>query len=131
MMTESALKNPHTMATKAVQKNPELFLDELDVGVTEMIVVMVCRMWDVNTITGCYLSTDFVVSDVKGNIMHCTTKGNIAHNFIRLKEGGIYPVKNFAVQPNKDEFCILKINAFMLEFDGATTVRKAFIKADG
>ncbi|GKB10344.1 ribonuclease H-like domain-containing protein [Tanacetum coccineum] len=131
MVTESALKNPHTMPAEAVQKNPELFLDELDVGVTEMIVVMVCRMWDVNTITGRYLSTDFVVSDVKGNIMHCTTKGNIAHNFIRLKEGGIYPVKNFAVQPNKDEFCILKIDAFMLEFDGATTVRKAFVKADG
>ncbi|GJX05718.1 ribonuclease H-like domain-containing protein [Tanacetum coccineum] len=106
MVTESSLKNPHTMPTEAVQKNPELFLDELDVGVTETIVVM-------------------------GNIMHCTMKGNIAHNFIRLKKGGIYPVKNFAVQPNKDEFCILKNDAFMLEFDGATTVRKAFVKADG
>ncbi|GKC21390.1 ribonuclease H-like domain-containing protein [Tanacetum coccineum] len=88
----------HNMATEAVINNTELFLDELDVGVSGTIVVMVCRMWDVNVVTGCYLSTDFVVSDVK---------------------------------PNKDEFGIIENDTFMLEFEGATTVRKAFVKYDG
>jgi hypothetical protein len=45
--------------------NRLLFLDDLDVGVTGIILVMVCRMWDVNATTGRYLSTDFVVSDSK------------------------------------------------------------------
>ncbi|GKC97478.1 probable transcription factor PosF21, partial [Tanacetum coccineum] len=38
-------------------------LDELEVDVTGMIVMMIGRVWDVNAITGRYLSTDFVVSD--------------------------------------------------------------------
>nr|GEW91680.1 hypothetical protein [Tanacetum cinerariifolium] len=53
-----------------------------------------------------------------GNMIHCTTKSNVAHNFLRLKEGGIYTVKNFVVLPNKDEFRIFKPHMFMLEFDG-------------
>ncbi|GKB18162.1 replication protein A 70 kDa DNA-binding subunit C-like protein [Tanacetum coccineum] len=91
-------ESKHNMATEAVINNTELFLDELYVGVSGTIVVMVCRMWDVNVVTGCYLSTDFVVSDVK---------------------------------PNKDEFGIIENDTFMLEFEGATTVRKAFVKYDG
>ncbi|GJU69834.1 hypothetical protein Tco_1256093 [Tanacetum coccineum] len=92
--TESAQKNPDTIPNEVVQKNPELFLDELNVGVTGTIVLMFCRIWDVNTVTG----PDFVVSDGK---------------------------------PNKYEYRILKNDAFMLEFDGATTVRKSFVNTDG
>ncbi|KAL6525939.1 hypothetical protein OROHE_015463 [Orobanche hederae] len=91
-----------------------LYLDELKVDVTGTIVVMICRIWDVNAVSGRYLSTDFVVSDSKGNAIHCTAKGTISHNFIRLKEGGIYSIKNFVVLPNKDEYRIRKDDNFML-----------------
>ncbi|GJS15441.1 DNA helicase PIF1, ATP-dependent [Tanacetum coccineum] len=117
------------LATKVVensessQKAP-LFLDQLEVDVTRTIVVMIGRIWDVNAITDRYLSTDFVVSDSKGNMIHCSAKSNVAHNFLRMKEGGIYVVKNFVVVPNKDEFRIFKQDMFMLEFDGKTTARK-------
>ncbi|GJY79423.1 putative reverse transcriptase domain-containing protein [Tanacetum coccineum] len=72
-----------------------------------------------------------VLKDIfNGNLMHCTTRGNIAHNFLWLKEGAIYSVKNFNVQSNKDEFRVMRFADFMLEFDGETTVRKAFVKTD-
>ncbi|GJS16021.1 putative reverse transcriptase domain-containing protein [Tanacetum coccineum] len=84
-------------------------------------------VWDVNAVTGRYLSTNFVVSDSQGNMIHYTAKESIAHNFLRLKEGGIYSIKNFVVLPNKDEFWILKHDTIMLEFDGETTVWKVSI----
>ncbi|GJZ08211.1 DNA helicase PIF1, ATP-dependent [Tanacetum coccineum] len=116
-------------ATKVVEKSEPsqqapLFLDQLEVDVTGTIVVMIGRIWDVNTITGRYLSTDFVVSDYKGNMIHCSAKSNVAHNFLRMKEGGIYAVKKIVVVPNKDEYRRSKQDMFMLEFDGETTVRK-------
>nr|GEY36748.1 hypothetical protein [Tanacetum cinerariifolium]GEY36764.1 hypothetical protein [Tanacetum cinerariifolium] len=97
------------LATKAVEKSEPsqkapLFLDQLELDVTGTIVVMIGRIWDVNAITGRYLSTDFVVSDSKGNMIHCSAKSNVAHNFLRMKEGGIYAVKNFVVV---DEYRIL------------------------
>ncbi|GKC38306.1 54S ribosomal protein L19, mitochondrial [Tanacetum coccineum] len=106
------------------QSNPHLFLDELKVDGTGSIIVMVGRVWDVNATTGRYLSMDFVVSDSKGNMIHCTTKATIAHKFLRLKEGGIFLIKNFVVLPNKDEFRVFRHDMFMLEFDGSTTIRK-------
>nr|GEU42299.1 hypothetical protein [Tanacetum cinerariifolium] len=63
--------------------------------------------------------------------MHTTTRGNIAYNFLRLKEGGIYSVKNFDVGSNEEEYWVIKNATFMLEFNGATTIRKAFVKPDG
>ncbi|KAL6575038.1 hypothetical protein OROMI_012323 [Orobanche minor] len=119
------------MSTEPAHSKSDLFLDELQVDVTGTIEVMICRMWDVNTITGRYLSTDFVVSDAKGNVIHCTARGNIAHNFLRLKEVGIYSIKNFVVLPNKEEYRIIKNDAFMLEFDGGTTIRKSLVKPEG
>ncbi|GJU68228.1 integrase, catalytic region, zinc finger, CCHC-type containing protein [Tanacetum coccineum] len=91
---------------------------------------MICRMWDVHAATGRYLSTDLIVSDTKGDLMHCNARGNIAHNFLRLKEWAIYSVKNFTVVPNKDEFCVMRFTDLMLEFDGKTTVQKSFVKSD-
>ncbi|GJW88154.1 putative gypsy type transposase [Tanacetum coccineum] len=117
--------------TKTSQSSSLLFLDQLDVDVSGIIVVMIGRMWDVSAITGRYLSTDFVVSDSKGNIIHCSAKGTVAHNFLRLKEGGIYSIKNFTVHPNKGDFRIVKHASFMLEFDGATATRKATVSDIG
>ncbi|GJR40932.1 ATP-dependent DNA helicase PIF1-like protein [Tanacetum coccineum] len=92
---------------------------------------MFCRMWDIYAATGRYLSTDFVVCDSKGSTMYATARNSIAHNFMKLKEGGIYSIKNFVIQPNKDEFRVLKNATFMLELDGSTTIRKVFVKPDG
>ncbi|GKE34200.1 hypothetical protein Tco_1453522, partial [Tanacetum coccineum] len=72
----------------------ELLLNQLDLGVTGTIVVMSCRMWDVNAATCRYLSIDFIVFDTK--------------------------VKNFIVLPNEDEFRVMRFADFMLEFDGDT-----------
>nr|GEZ91342.1 hypothetical protein [Tanacetum cinerariifolium] len=66
-----------------------------------------------------------------GNLMHCTARGNIAYNFLRLKEDAIYFVKNFTVQPNKDDFCVLRFAHFIVETDGDTIVRKSAVKPDG
>ncbi|GJY99326.1 ATP-dependent DNA helicase PIF1-like protein [Tanacetum coccineum] len=93
---------------------------------------------DVYAAMGRYLSTDFVVCDSKlrfmlraVTLMHATVRNSIAHNFMKLKECGIYSVKIFAIQPNKDEFRVLKNATFMLELDGSTTIRKVFVKPDG
>lgn len=94
--------------------NGDLFLEQLDAGVSGAIVVMICRMWDVNAVSGRYLSTDFVVSDARGKAMHCYARSNIAHNFVGLKEGGVYSIKNFIVHPNKDEYRIIgRIHSFL------------------
>ncbi|GJV77616.1 ATP-dependent DNA helicase PIF1 [Tanacetum coccineum] len=85
---------------------------------------MIGRVWDVTAVNGRYLSTDLVVSDSKVNMIHCTAKSTVIHNFLRLKEGGIYSFKNFMVLPNKDEFRIFRHDMFMIEFDGETTARK-------
>ncbi|GJU61121.1 replication protein A 70 kDa DNA-binding subunit C-like protein [Tanacetum coccineum] len=114
-----------------LQSNPPLFLDELKVDSTGSIIVMVGRVWDVNATTGRYLSTNSVVSNSKGNMIHCTAKATIAHNFLRLKEGGNFLIKNFVVLPNKDKFWVFRHDMFMLEFDGLTTIRKVSANSVG
>ncbi|GJY76035.1 replication protein A 70 kDa DNA-binding subunit C-like protein [Tanacetum coccineum] len=118
-------------SNEPVQARTELFLDELTEGVSGTVVVMVCRSWDVQAVTGRYLSMDFVLSDAKGNAIHCTTKENIAHNFLKLKEGLVYLIRDFVVHPNKDEYRIFRDHAVILEFDGATSVRKTSVKGGG
>ncbi|GKC88365.1 zf-CCHC domain-containing protein [Tanacetum coccineum] len=119
------------MSTSTTSNSKPLMLDQLEIGVTGIIMVMICMMWDVNSAIGWYLSTDFIVSDEKGNVMHSTARGNIAHNFLRLKEGVIYSVKNFIVQPNKDDFCVLRFAHFIVDMDGDTVVRKSSVRPDG
>ncbi|GKE37158.1 hypothetical protein Tco_1460563 [Tanacetum coccineum] len=68
MSNKVAVSKSETQATdttKSSQPSSLLFLDQLDVDVSGTIVVMIGRMWDVNAITGRYLSTDFVVSNSK------------------------------------------------------------------
>ncbi|GJY86991.1 hypothetical protein Tco_0501017 [Tanacetum coccineum] len=121
-MTTDIESNP-TMSDKA----PDGKATNTDIeNVTRKIVVMIGRKWDVSAVTGRYMSTDFV-----GNMVYCTTRSNVAHNFLRLKEGTIYSIKNFDVKPNKEEYRILKNDPIMVEFDGSTTIRKALVKAEG
>ncbi|GKD34561.1 hypothetical protein Tco_1250070, partial [Tanacetum coccineum] len=61
----SKSKTQATDMTKSSQPSSLLFLDHLDVDVSGTIMVTIGRMWDVNAITGRYLSTDFVVSNSK------------------------------------------------------------------
>nr|GFB97957.1 hypothetical protein [Tanacetum cinerariifolium] len=53
------------MSPETAQPKSELFLDEVELGLTGTFVVMVCRMWDVNAVADCYLSTDFVLCNAK------------------------------------------------------------------
>ncbi|GJZ59437.1 reverse transcriptase domain-containing protein [Tanacetum coccineum] len=66
-----------------------------------------------------------------GQMIHCSAQASVAHNFLRLKEGGIYSVTNFAVNPNKEEYRVIKDDSFMLEFDGSMTFKSVSVKADG
>ncbi|GJZ27241.1 hypothetical protein Tco_0571494 [Tanacetum coccineum] len=109
----------------------DLFLDQLCVDVTGTIIVMIGHVWDVSGVSGRYLSTDFVMCDAKGQMIHCFARASVAHNFLRLKEGGIYSVTNFAVKPNKEEYRVVKDDSFMLEFDGSTTFKRVSVKEDG
>ncbi|GJR74299.1 replication protein A 70 kDa DNA-binding subunit C-like protein [Tanacetum coccineum] len=107
MSTKPAGTSLSTKITDMVapsHSNRPLFLDELEVDGTSSIIVM-------------------------SNMIHCTAKATIAHNFLRLKEGGVFLIKNFAVRPNKDEFWVFRHDMFMLEFDGSTTIRK--VSANG
>ncbi|GKA55471.1 ATP-dependent DNA helicase PIF1-like protein [Tanacetum coccineum] len=128
--THTDIESKQFMSPKVRHTKGELFLDQLQVDVTGTIVVMIGRMWDISAVTNRYLSTDFVVSDAKSNMVHCTPRANVAHNFLKLKERAIYSIKNFVVKPNKEEYHILKNDTFMLEFDGSTTIIKAFVKAE-
>nr|GEZ21038.1 hypothetical protein [Tanacetum cinerariifolium] len=71
---------------------------------------------------------DFVMSDAKGNAIHSSAKANVAHNFLKLKEGLVYCLKIFVLQSNKEEYRIFKDHTYMIELDGATSVRKASVK---
>ncbi|GJV01000.1 ribonuclease H-like domain-containing protein [Tanacetum coccineum] len=93
--------------------------------------LVVMGTWDVHAITGRYLSTDFVLSDAKGNAIDCTAKASIAHNFLKLKEVSVYSIKDFVVLANKDEYQIFRDHAVILKFDGATSVRKISAKGGG
>nr|GEY84941.1 hypothetical protein [Tanacetum cinerariifolium] len=73
------------MSTTKAESKTQLFLDELEVRDTGSMIVMVCRIWDVNDVIRRYLSTYFVISDAKGNIMHATARSNVAHKFLKLK----------------------------------------------
>nr|GEU35789.1 reverse transcriptase domain-containing protein [Tanacetum cinerariifolium] len=114
------------MSTTVADTKSDLFLDQLQVDVTRTIVVMICCKWDMNAVTGRYLSMNFM-----GNAIHCTARLNVVHNFLRLKEEGIYSIKNFVVHRNKEEYLIRKNYYYMIEFDEATSIRKTFFKADG
>nr|GEU45791.1 reverse transcriptase domain-containing protein [Tanacetum cinerariifolium] len=129
--TDTDIESKQVMVPKARQSSVELFLNQLQVDVTGTIIVMIGRKWDVSVVNGRYLSTDFVVFDAKGNMVDCTARSNVAHNFLRLHEGTIYSIKNIAVKPNKEEYRILKNDPIMVEFDGSTTIRKALVKAEG
>nr|GEZ77560.1 hypothetical protein [Tanacetum cinerariifolium] len=64
-------------------------------------------------------------------MVYCIARSNVANNYLKQKEGAIYSIKNFTVKPNKEEYRILKNVTIMLEFDGSTTIRKVFVKAEG
>ncbi|GJW52433.1 hypothetical protein Tco_0093784 [Tanacetum coccineum] len=102
---DTDIQSKQVMFPKVQQTIVELFLDQLQVDVIGKIIIMIGRKWDVSSVTGRYLSMDFVVSDAK--------------------------LKNFTMKPNKEEYQILKNNTIMVKFDGATTIRKAFVKSEG
>ncbi|GKC08861.1 hypothetical protein Tco_1000471 [Tanacetum coccineum] len=93
-------------AAKADPKS-QMYLDELEIGVTVFMIVLVCRIWDVNATTRRYLSPDFVIGDAK-----------------------VRPAR-IVKYAAEDEFHIFKNAPFVVEFDGETSVRKESMKFDG
>ncbi|XP_071712826.1 replication factor A protein 1-like [Rutidosis leptorrhynchoides] len=86
---------------------------------------MICRSWDTHMVYGRYLSTDFIASDEKGNIIQLTAKSNVAHHFItRLKDGIVYLLHGFEVISNRNEYRIMRDNSLMIEITGTTFLRK-------
>ncbi|KAK9056641.1 hypothetical protein SSX86_024003 [Deinandra increscens subsp. villosa] len=68
--------------------NDGLCFDQLEVGSSMSIIVMVCRSWDCDNVHGRYMSTDYIFSDRNGDSIHATARSNIAHYFVnKLKEG--------------------------------------------
>ncbi|GJX02706.1 hypothetical protein Tco_0188622 [Tanacetum coccineum] len=58
---------------------------------------MICKKWDVHNLNGKFLSIEFVVSDEKENVMHCTMKNNISHCFIdKIQEEPVVSVSKSA-----------------------------------
>ncbi|GKA95942.1 reverse transcriptase domain-containing protein [Tanacetum coccineum] len=82
-------------ATETARPPSELYLDELTQGVTGTINVMICRSWDVHTVTDRYVSTDFVMSYAKAN---------------------------------REEYRIFRDDPYMIELDGAASVRRLSVK---
>ncbi|KAJ0545400.1 putative nucleic acid-binding protein [Helianthus annuus] len=110
--------------TSGIGVGNQMVLADLREGSTGPITVMVCRKWNVTSVNGRYMSTDYVVSDIKGGVMHCTVRNNIAHYFFdKLKEGGIYLLKGFIVQ-STDQYRILKDSPFVIGLNGSTTVKR-------
>ncbi|KAJ0585557.1 putative nucleic acid-binding protein [Helianthus annuus] len=110
--------------TAGIGVGNQMVLTDLREGSTGPITVMVCRKWDVTNVNGRYMSTDYVVSDVKGGMIHCTARNNIAHYFFdKLKEGGVYLLKGFTVQ-RTDQYRILKDSPFVIWLNGSTTVKR-------
>nr|GEY06663.1 hypothetical protein [Tanacetum cinerariifolium] len=108
------------MASKSVASPAEIETKQ-DLGEVESKRVMSAK-GPPSGVTGRYLSTDFA---------YLMPRSNVAHNFLRLKEGGIYSIKIFVVHRNKEEYRIQKNDTFMIEFDGATSIRKTFVKPGG
>ncbi|XP_071716694.1 uncharacterized protein [Rutidosis leptorrhynchoides] len=122
-----ALPTKNSIA-QAVQRT-YVYLDELQVGQDAVVKVMICRTWDTHTVYGKYLSTDFISSDEKGNVVQLTAKNTVAHCFIpRLKEGSVYLLKNFEVISNRDTYRILKDNKFLIQLQGSTFLRRQAIE---
>ncbi|KAL6547461.1 hypothetical protein OROMI_023182 [Orobanche minor] len=113
------------MSKQPKKHSPGYTLDQLKEGDEGPIVMMICRKWDVHNINGRYLSTDFVVSDEKENVMHCTMRSNISHCFIdKIQEGVVVCMRSFTMQ-KRDEYRIIKDNDHFIELNGSTLVRKA------
>ncbi|XP_071726943.1 uncharacterized protein [Rutidosis leptorrhynchoides] len=108
-----------------VNINAIVFLNELEIGKQCQVKLMICRSWDTHTVYGRYLSTDFIASDEKGNIIQLTAKSNVAHHFIaRLKDGIVYLLHGFEVISNRNEYRIMRDNNLMIELTGTTFLRK-------
>ncbi|XP_071688513.1 uncharacterized protein [Rutidosis leptorrhynchoides] len=111
--------------SEVVDETSYVFVDQLQQGKQASVRVMICRSWDTHTKTGKYLSTDFIASDEKGNVIQITAKNNTAHCFIhRLKEGSVYFLSDFDVVPNKPDYRLLNDNQVMIQLQGSTRLRK-------
>ncbi|GKD31026.1 ATP-dependent DNA helicase PIF7-like protein [Tanacetum coccineum] len=88
-------------SSETVQAKTQLFLDELTKGVSETVVVMVCRSWD------------------------------RPHKNWACYRGAISSTGFCCLRDAKDEYRIFRDHAVILEFDGATSARKTSVTEGG
>nr|XP_043619724.1 uncharacterized protein LOC122591525 [Erigeron canadensis] len=109
----------------SAENNEGFLLDEISPGFDGTIVAMVSRKWDVYKTNGSYLSTDFILSDEKSNLIHCFASHNKSYKFLaKLQEGMLFSFKGFKVHSNRGTFKKFFKGQYMLEFDGDTKVSK-------
>ncbi|GKE75175.1 hypothetical protein Tco_1537216, partial [Tanacetum coccineum] len=60
-----------------------------------------------------FVQSLFNTSSLQGQMIHCSAQASVVHNFLRLREGGIYSVKKITVKPNKEEYRVIKDENFM------------------
>nr|XP_043619011.1 replication protein A 70 kDa DNA-binding subunit C-like [Erigeron canadensis] len=118
-----------------VAKQPKerncIFLNQVNKESTGPIVVMIRRRWDVISVKNKYMSTDYIISDAKGNVLHCFVKAAIAYRFKSLlEEGCLYMMNDFTVLSNPPKYSIMKDAEFMIEIDGSTLVTKQTADVD-
>ena len=83
-----AIESSVTKSSHSLDQHAELFLEDLGMGISGTIVVMIGRMWDVNAVSGRYLSTDFVVTDAKVSLHYIY---NYACRFRLLNSDVMFP----------------------------------------
>ncbi|GJV25872.1 ATP-dependent DNA helicase PIF1-like protein [Tanacetum coccineum] len=86
------------------RNEPEVMLNQLELGATGTIMVMLCSMWDVNSSTGRYLSTDFIVSDKEFD-----GDTNVRKSFIKSKGFNRYPFQLVEIddlEPTNNKFLV-------------------------
>ncbi|GKB65975.1 nucleic acid-binding, OB-fold protein [Tanacetum coccineum] len=105
--TNNVVERKQGMSDKVSEAKSELFLDRLRLDVTDTIIVMVGRMWDVSAVTGRYLSTDFVVSNAKSITFHykVTIDGVRTRKGWNLPSCGSDTSKKSVTRQNDQFFC--------------------------
>lgn len=103
------------------------FLDQLNTEKDDWIIkVRVARFWEVIS-SGSRepISTDMVLIDERGVLIHATIKNTFGHRFVGLlTEGGLYVLKNFSVVNNKEQWRVVGDNKLMIQFYSSTIVEE-------
>ncbi|KAL8167440.1 hypothetical protein V2J09_008939, partial [Rumex salicifolius] len=116
---------------KEVAAEEYVSLSQLVEGLVVSVKVMVCRKWDSTNSFGKYMSTEYLLSDAEGNVMHCSFRSSISHRFVALlEEGSVFSFKNFSLLVIKEKFRIRKDDRHIISLEDYTVVNKISFPTD-